>query len=340
MNKKFLIVGLVCLLGASVGFWYWVNSPTYSLLQARKAMTQHDLKSFRKYVDIEGLLDKGVDDILEQSVEEAKAKNTDNNPLERIGNEFGATLIMMMKPRLVQGWTQALEQAIEKQGDPSGKGKKGSAANDFLKLGEKITSFPSVERQGDVSYATLVVPPTDKTSSFDLRLLLRKKEGYWQVAEVDNLKEILSIIERDNELQRQKLNKEISARNEKVREKIAHYVTTKEAWAKKIPDSETGKLTQIQFTTHVILKNHEAKSVHLSIVVDCGEGQRVGPFLFGGEVSKTKTDLMGRWTHELNPFSLRDNAIFVSKKKKFDTQVEVRKVVLRDGTVLECEPLR
>ena len=90
---KKLVVGLIVafliiLSAGGVYYWQYTKSPRYSLLQAKNAFEQHDLNNFEKYVDVEGITNSLIDQLLEISTEKEQlsyctfVKNTLTSVLE------------------------------------------------------------------------------------------------------------------------------------------------------------------------------------------------------------------------------------------------------------------
>jgi len=45
-----IFVLVIIVVAAAIYYWQWTHSPKYSLLQAKKAIENHDIVSFEKYV--------------------------------------------------------------------------------------------------------------------------------------------------------------------------------------------------------------------------------------------------------------------------------------------------
>jgi len=108
--KKFLTIAIV--VTAVVGgiiYWQYTRTPKYSLWQAKKAIEQHDLASFEKYVDVEGVVNSLIDQILEISTEETKPQDE----WEQLGETIGEGLIMLLKPQLTKILKQQIAEYVE-----------------------------------------------------------------------------------------------------------------------------------------------------------------------------------------------------------------------------------
>lgn len=68
MKRKLLlsVLGLVAV--SVVGFYYYTTTPTYSVLQIRNAVQDHDVALFEKHVDVDTLFNRLIDDVMAQAL--------------------------------------------------------------------------------------------------------------------------------------------------------------------------------------------------------------------------------------------------------------------------------
>lgn len=72
--KKIYMVVTVMIIGTIVGigyYWQLIQSPQYSLCQAQKAIKNHDIEAFEKYVDVEKLSEQLLEQLVEQTDDSA-----------------------------------------------------------------------------------------------------------------------------------------------------------------------------------------------------------------------------------------------------------------------------
>lgn len=104
-----IVVIVIVILTGVVLYWQYTQTPKYSLLQAKKAFEQHDLVSFEKYVDIEGVINSLIDQLLELRTENEKQQGK----LGQLGEAIGKSLIMLLKPELVRILKQQIIEYVE-----------------------------------------------------------------------------------------------------------------------------------------------------------------------------------------------------------------------------------
>ena len=63
--KFLLLLLVVALAGGYLYYQNFVGSPKYSLLQAHKAMENHDMEAFEKYVDVPSVTGSLIDQLAE-----------------------------------------------------------------------------------------------------------------------------------------------------------------------------------------------------------------------------------------------------------------------------------
>ncbi len=132
-----------------------------------KAVEAHDYETFTKYADVDSVVDNMLDKILEESKQEEPA----GDEWYELGKSFAEGLIMMMKPRLKEEAKSEMRRQIE-----SGEFKKEYKPQNIVKAFTKIR----VQKEGKVANVTLT-KEDDETFS----LKMRKKDGYWQVFDME-----------------------------------------------------------------------------------------------------------------------------------------------------------
>ncbi len=75
-------------------YWYWTRTVDYAMSQIVSAALDRDLETFKKYVDVQGLCSRLVDDISASAMEQQPA----SSKAEALGQTLGAGLVEMMKP--------------------------------------------------------------------------------------------------------------------------------------------------------------------------------------------------------------------------------------------------
>ena len=120
MKKVFIAVVLLfaLALGGFGGYRYWKTTPSYAISQIRASVQNHDPVLFRQYVNLERVLDSGVESALAAKGEQNWAK------------EIARGMAISLKPRLVSELRKRIESWIETGQVPAGgSGPVSAAAN-------------------------------------------------------------------------------------------------------------------------------------------------------------------------------------------------------------------
>lgn len=238
MKKKLLVVASILLtVIIAVGgiiYWNYTGTPEYSLSQVEKAIEQRDLTSFQKYVDIEGVVNSLVDQVIEFT--SAQYENEAKDEWEQMGVELGKKLVKILKPTLVEILKQQILMYIQ-TGKINNDESKGNIST--LKLWDKINREKSalrgisyVKKEGKNAYVGLELFQEKYDTSLTLSLKMINKGGYWQIVEIVDLLEFLKKLDELETQRIAKLNKPIieAMKQTLILEKIQKYTSTEDFW--------------------------------------------------------------------------------------------------------------
>ncbi len=195
MKKTVTFVLLAMLIGLIAGgLWYrnYTRSPEYSLLKIREAIGQHDVDLFEKHVDVDGVTSSLIDQLMAEFNEEADG--------EGLGGALAQGLIGLMKPRLADAFREQILQAVETGSfEQEGKGQEDSGGLDLslqniVETGSdtEFEGIDQITKEGKIAYVGLKLQPKDsKQGTLVLNVKMRDRGGYWQVAELTNVGEII-----------------------------------------------------------------------------------------------------------------------------------------------------
>lgn len=175
MKKRIIIPLALLVIGITSIFFYlrFVQSPLYSLKLASDAVANRDWESFQKYVD--------VDALASQIVEEAASLALEESGSEDLG-DFGEALfegfVELAKPALKSEIKEIIREDVE-----SGRFQEAEEEPDLL-------SVIFASRSAEVQINGKIAKVTLSTDSYKAVLRMRKKDGYWQLFAIDNLREI------------------------------------------------------------------------------------------------------------------------------------------------------
>ena len=191
MKKTLFITALLIFVVAVVGYWYYHSSgggPKYALLQAAYAVQAHNAADFERYVDVESVTDKLVDEVAGQA-----------NTLQIANGSAAAVLqsLPLLKPMLRRTARSEVQRYIEtgtlptsSQGPLPGVSVVGMAGQ-VLGAGGQFKGIRYVREQGAQALVGVAFaqPVHDTTAIIELRLV--DKGDHWQVTEITNARDLI-----------------------------------------------------------------------------------------------------------------------------------------------------
>lgn len=200
MNKWLYAVIVLLIIGIVSGFFLWkiMVSPQYSLQQLDKAITEHNVMSFNKYVS----LDAVIDNIIVQTWQYYTPKQEDPGSLwSEFRQEIGNSLLSVVKPNLKEiikkevldyvatgRWTNAetedenkisslIIRMIKEKIDP---GQWDHQSINYAKIEEQTANIG------------LTYYDQANETNFLLEVKMRNMKGYWQIIEITNVTQLLN----------------------------------------------------------------------------------------------------------------------------------------------------
>lgn len=206
------IMLVICLLIGSLAwyFLYFTKTPEYSLNIIKESVEKHDVSKFKKHVDLDSTLSRGYDDLILAMIESDKTMSLE-------GKAFVGGLAQMFKQPVVGALKDGLLRFVEtgkwedeKAAQATNKNNKESQQNinpDKVidQSGLKNSSFRGVsytKKEGKTATVGLKVFENEANKEFILDIKMRElDDGTWQIAEISNLKDYISGVEKaKNEL--------------------------------------------------------------------------------------------------------------------------------------------
>ncbi|SMB81093.1 hypothetical protein SAMN00017405_2036 [Desulfonispora thiosulfatigenes DSM 11270] len=192
-KKKLLIFMLIVVLITSlvVGYLYFLTTPQYSLLKITKAVEKHDLPTFEKYVDIDRVVTRLVDYVLEKEVKKISFGSV---KLEK-------EIVKKIRPNIISYAKNEIRLFVA-----GGNIKNARASNAQI----PVTSFAQdsglehlqykgiekIEKQGNTAKITLKIYHKRFKKELKPEIKMKKIEDYWRVYEINNIDSSLLIIEK------------------------------------------------------------------------------------------------------------------------------------------------
>lgn len=200
-----ILLAVMLLAAAGIGYRRHVASPAYALTQIGRAIEQRDRMAFERHVDVPALAKSTVDDMLAEAVADEMAAAQNESDAMRAGLVAGLAVLESAKPALVSSMRSMLLDAVEKgemRGMLAGDGAEEGAPH-FANLlrnqvGPRVrfAGLGRVRRSGKLATAELLMHDAPADTTLPLRLRLDRGEDGWRVVGFDNLREYLDDSDR------------------------------------------------------------------------------------------------------------------------------------------------
>lgn len=198
-----IIFFLIILLTGGVFLWNIFTSPGYSLKQLDKAIKEHNIITFQKYVD----LDNTVDSIIVQTWEYYLSGEETGKLGIEIWSKINNTIFSAIKPNLKEIIKEKIFNYIS-----TGKWQKnGDNGQEWILL--KFITFVKgkidpeqwvkqsinyVKINGNIAQAGITYFDEMKKTNFLLEIKMRNMGSYWQIIEISNFTHILKMYRSEN----------------------------------------------------------------------------------------------------------------------------------------------
>ena len=153
MKKIIVSVSLFVAIVSGCSYYYFIGTPTYSLYEIKMAIKNHDTEKFKKYVDIDSITDKLLD-------EASKKMDTSDDTTGALSG-LKALVISAMRPAI----KNAIEKSIENED------------NSEVKF-----TIKRIDKNKDT--ATAIV---ESSKGGEMTLLMKKTPSrYWRIVGIDS----------------------------------------------------------------------------------------------------------------------------------------------------------
>lgn len=204
-KKKTIIAIFIAVIAIVVGwyFLYFTKTPVYSLNLARESVEKHDVVTFKKHVDVESIIGSGYDDFVDVQMNDPLIKD---NPFKG----FAEVMLKGLKSQIVPVLTQEIYNGVEKKSEDTNQNAKSKEAASEVKekTGVKDLEFKSIGSatiDGNSAIVPIVFSSKELNQDVTFNLLMKKLEdGTWQAIKVNNFKEYLDLVEKN---EKNKMNK-------------------------------------------------------------------------------------------------------------------------------------
>ena len=193
-----LFMGVLLLVAIGIGYWYFgihKKTPDYAIQMVQRSLEQHDKALFHRYVDVDRLLNSSYDGFLEGVIE------VDTVVPEEARSAIG-NFTHIMKGPIIASFKEALDHYVETGNwTEDDLPENASIASElWARSGLQKIEFRSVDdvvvdAEGTLAIANLRVYQKEAGREFVLDVALhREKNGNWQVAEIRNLRDFITMV--------------------------------------------------------------------------------------------------------------------------------------------------
>ncbi|NVO31538.1 hypothetical protein [Hymenobacter lapidiphilus] len=196
--KKLIILLVLAAVGVGAYLYYYKvrTAPEYSLMQAYKAIDDHDPAAFEQYVDVNSVTGSLVDDVAE------------NGSALGVLNPGGMAMtgaLRLLKPQLAKAARKEVQRYIE---TGSAEAAAAAAPNrlvnvSMMGLASKVvgenSKFQGIaysREEGEQALVGLEFTQPRYDTTMVLEVQMRKRGDYWQATEITNTGDILKHVAR------------------------------------------------------------------------------------------------------------------------------------------------
>lgn len=177
-----LAAGLMA--SGAFGYWYWIQTPKYSLGQIRKAFATHDVSKFEEYVDVESVLSRLIDALMKYTMPIPPGETGDSS----------AALKTQMHDVARERVLRLIEEGFPDSSASESESEDAELRTILQKAGVDEDGFLRVtyiKKQGKIALAGLGFRNTKRDADETIELKMRDVGQHWQVIELTNVIELL-----------------------------------------------------------------------------------------------------------------------------------------------------
>lgn len=334
MKKVVIIsVSVIVVIAIAIYYWQWTCSPKYSLLQAKKAIENHDVVSFEKYVDVQSLTERLIDQFLDMTTAQQEQPV---NEWEQMGQNIAKGFINLLKPQLAKLAKEQVAYYVEKGSFEDAKdkaeGPQFSLKEIWNKSGReksKFRGFEYVKKDGKIAVVGLGFFHEEYNTKLVLDIKMREKGGYWQVAELSNFSDYMKKLDELESKRIEDLNKPvIEAMKKALVLESVNKSTYTDSWGFskkvvfKINFKNVGEKVIDEYKAVLVCKDSNGKLLKKILAFDTDDiklGQSGG----------------GIWTSDVNMFISNDNKLYDTSQESLSFDVQIRYIKFADGSELK-----
>ncbi len=209
MKKKLVLIGLIIILllvSGFLGHTYWLSArPEYALWQVGRSMKKRDLRLFRKYVELDAIIEQAVDDVVRFAAAQAAAERLSQPasasapPTQQASPITRELLIRTLRDQIKEYVRSGKVEQTPALPFEEAAGSKLLAVILPLqsRLGQLCQNFEHVKIKGKSASVGVMLFDQEIGEEFLVELKLQRERGnYWQLVAIANGFELLQRIDK------------------------------------------------------------------------------------------------------------------------------------------------
>ena len=185
MKKLILLALIIAAVLGFGGYRYYQTTATYSLNLIRESVENHDWHEFSKRVDVDTILNDGLDEIINSQVES-------DSLAEKFTKQITGGLVQMLKPSIVEKIKTDLQTTIQTVEEKAGIIVEDKDEPNNFKKRFEFGGIESADYENDLANVRIKIHDNlDDRDMFIELQMIKLDDGTWKVSKVSNLNEIL-----------------------------------------------------------------------------------------------------------------------------------------------------
>jgi hypothetical protein len=303
------------------------KTPEYSLLQLEEAVKNHDMVTFEKYVDVQGV----IDDLVDPFHEVATKKAQPSIELTALGELIYRKLRYPSKSRLAEATRCQLTAYVE-TGEYNPECNEPEARNPEVLLASiwheaiggtaAFDGIEYIESEGEATHAGLNVRFEEYKVTLVLDLIMESRGDYWQVTGLGNFPDFMQQL--------------VVLRNKHVLMAMNETLVLEDV-EKSITDGRWGIGKKVIFETKV--KNQGKKEIDkyaLKIICIAKGGEELDSFVITNRGNiPPGNEGEGFWYRDINVFTGKGKMLYETDRSDMLITTSVKSIVFADESTLE-----
>ena len=185
MKKLILLALIIAAVFGFGGYRYYQTTATYSLNLIRESVENHDWHEFSKRVDVDTILNDGLDEIIYSQVES-------DSLAEKFTRQITGGFVQMLKPSIVEKMKTDLQKTIQTVEEKAGIIVEDKDEPNNFKKRFEFGGIESADYENDLANVRIKIHDNlDDRDMFIELQMIKLDDGTWKVSKVSNLNEIL-----------------------------------------------------------------------------------------------------------------------------------------------------